>query len=200
MHSRRPRRSPPSRAFEVLLARAKQGEEGAWAELYRRLGPGLLRYLSATGAPSPEDTAAEVWEELARGIARFTGGEDELRAWAFATARRRRTDAWRRAGRRPIPEQLVAETIVAAPEPGDVQGAIRFVRTTLAPDQAEAVLLRFVADLSVAEAAAVMDRSEGAVRALTHRGLERLAAALADGGRQGVTERGWPAMVGRHGP
>jgi RNA polymerase sigma-70 factor (ECF subfamily) len=190
---------PGSRPFELILAGAKAGEERAWTELYRQLGPGLLRYLSATATPSPEDTAAEVWAELARGIARFSGGEDELRAWAFATARRRRTDAWRRSGRQALSEQLVTDSLVPAPpEPGDVAGAIRFVRATLAPDQAEAVLLRFVADLSVAGTAAVMARSEGAVRTLAHRGLERLAAALAEGGKQGVTEGGWPTMVGRH--
>ena len=46
---------------------------------------------------------------------------------------------------------------------------------TLTPDQAEAVLLRIVADLGVAEVAEIMGRSEGAVRVLVHRGLKRLA-------------------------
>lgn len=46
---------------------------------------------------------------------------------------------------------------------------------TLPSDQAEAVLLRVVADLGVSEVAAIMGRSEGAVRVLVHRGLRRLA-------------------------
>jgi RNA polymerase sigma-70 factor (ECF subfamily) len=52
--------------------------------------------------------------------------------------------------------------------------ALALVRT-LPPDQAEAVLLRVVGDLSVAEVAAILGRREGTVRVLVHRGLKRLA-------------------------
>ena len=45
----------------------------------------------------------------------------------------------------------------------------------LPPDQAEAVLLRVVADLSVTEVAAILGRREGTIRVLVHRGLRRLA-------------------------
>ena len=48
----------------------------------------------------------------------------------------------------------------------------------LAPDQAEVVLLRVVADLDVAATARVVGKSRGAVRVLTHRGLRRLATLL----------------------
>jgi RNA polymerase sigma-70 factor (ECF subfamily) len=49
---------------------------------------------------------------------------------------------------------------------------------TLPPDQAEAILLRVVAGLDVAQVADVMGRSPGAVRVLTHRGLKTLAARV----------------------
>ena len=52
--------------------------------------------------------------------------------------------------------------------------ALALVRS-LPPDQAEAVLLRIVADLSVTEVAVIMGRREGTVRVLVHRGLKRLA-------------------------
>lgn len=48
----------------------------------------------------------------------------------------------------------------------------------LAPDQAEVVLLRVVADLDVAATARVVGKSRGAVRVLAHRGLRRLATML----------------------
>jgi RNA polymerase sigma-70 factor (ECF subfamily) len=48
----------------------------------------------------------------------------------------------------------------------------------LPPDQADAVLLRVVADLDVEEVARVMNRSHGSVRVLVHRGLRRLQAIL----------------------
>jgi RNA polymerase sigma-70 factor (ECF subfamily) len=55
--------------------------------------------------------------------------------------------------------------------------ALALVRR-LPPDQADAVLLRVVGDLDVAEVAAVMGRSQGSVRVLVHRGLRRLQAIL----------------------
>jgi RNA polymerase sigma-70 factor (ECF subfamily) len=49
---------------------------------------------------------------------------------------------------------------------------------TLPPDQAEAVMLRSVAGLSVATVAQIMNRPPGTVRVLAHRGLRRLEHVL----------------------
>jgi RNA polymerase sigma-70 factor (ECF subfamily) len=51
----------------------------------------------------------------------------------------------------------------------------------LPPAQAEVVLLRVVGDLSVDDVAAIVGRKPGAVRALQHRALQRLAREVADG-------------------
>jgi RNA polymerase sigma-70 factor (ECF subfamily) len=51
----------------------------------------------------------------------------------------------------------------------------------LTPDQAEAVLLRVVGGLSVAETGRIMQRSPGTVRVLCHRALRRLAAHYDEG-------------------
>ena len=45
-------------------------------------------------------------------------------------------------------------------------------------DQRECIVLRFLQGLSVAETAKVMDRNEGAVKALQHRAVRRLAQLL----------------------
>ena len=45
-------------------------------------------------------------------------------------------------------------------------------------DQAEVVMLRYVADLDVSRTAEVLGKSPGAVRVLAHRGLRRLEAML----------------------
>lgn len=49
---------------------------------------------------------------------------------------------------------------------------------TLSDDQYEVITLRFLEDLSIAEAAQVMQRSEGAIKALQHRALENLRRQL----------------------
>lgn len=60
------------------------------------------------------------------------------------------------------------------------QELLRCVRK-LPPDQQECVVLRFLQGLSVAETATVMERNTGAVKALQHRALRRLATLLPDG-------------------
>jgi RNA polymerase sigma-70 factor (ECF subfamily) len=49
----------------------------------------------------------------------------------------------------------------------------------LPADRRRAVILRFVEEMSIREIAAVMERSEGAVRVLIHRALRSVAGELA---------------------
>jgi RNA polymerase sigma-70 factor, ECF subfamily len=48
----------------------------------------------------------------------------------------------------------------------------------LSPDQREVVLLRIVADLPVEQVARMMDRREGAIKALQHRAVASLRRHL----------------------
>jgi RNA polymerase sigma-70 factor (ECF subfamily) len=58
----------------------------------------------------------------------------------------------------------------------------------LTPEQREAVALRVIVGMTVGETAAVVHKSEGAVRILCHRGLRALAQQLdAERLAEGVT-------------
>jgi len=154
--------------------------------VWRRWNPPLVRYLSARGATTAEDLASDIWIEVARGLPRFSGAEGDFPRWLFTIARRRLIDSYRRCDRRevhsePAVDHRSPEAVVV--EQDGVDRAIALVHT-LAPDQAEAVLLRVLGGLDVDEVAEIMGRSAGAVRVLTHRGLRRLAQIC--GG--GVTE------------
>lgn len=60
------------------------------------------------------------------------------------------------------------------------QVTVRHALGALTRAQREAVLLRYFLDLSVEDTARLLGSSAGAVRALTHRALQRLRAALDD--------------------
>jgi RNA polymerase sigma-70 factor (ECF subfamily) len=175
-------------AFSTTLERARAGDEAAFALLFRDLQPALIRYLRVMTRTAAEDLAAETWLDVVRGLARFSGDEAGFRSWIFTIARRRQIDALRSTARRPIevgtehadpgdrtPEDGVA---MAAEENSALENALTTI-AMLPPAQAEVVMLRAVAGLSVAEVSRVVGRRPGAVRILAHRGLRRLAEELA---------------------
>ena len=80
--------------FGGYLADARDGDEYAFAVLWRDLNPALLRYL-ALGEQAPEEVAAETWLGVVKGLRTFRGDEMAWRAWVFTTARRRASSASR---------------------------------------------------------------------------------------------------------
>ncbi len=178
---------------DPLIERARRGDDDALAQLWRALNPLLLRYLRGRIGWGADDVAAQTWLDATRRLDEFRGGDDDFRRWLFTIARRRLVDELRRRGRRPeaawseAAEPVHVDTDVARLD--DLGRALQLVRR-LPEDQADAVLLRVVADLDVAEVAAVMGRSEGSVRVLVHRGLRKLQTIV----QEGVTNEDATAM------
>ena len=179
--------------FNEWLERAACGDPGGLAHLWRRYQPLVLRYFRGRLPDAAEDLASAVWIDVAANLGAFHGSEDGFRGWIFTIAHRRLVDEHRRRERRPERP---------ASEPGDVESttdigadvtsldaALALIRR-LPADQAEAVLLRVVADLDVATVAEIMQRREGSVRVLVHRGLEKLAVLC----QKPVTIQSSPAM------
>jgi RNA polymerase sigma-70 factor (ECF subfamily) len=170
-------------AFDRVLKAAAGGDEHAFAELWRDLQPGLLRYLRVMAPAVAEDLASETWLDVIRGLTRFEGSELGFRAWVFTVARHRVTDWRRRMARQPaipIPADLLPQQAApddpagAAMESISTAAALALI-AELPPDQAEVVALRSVAGLDVARVAEIVGKQPGAVRVLAHRGLRRLA-------------------------
>jgi RNA polymerase sigma-70 factor (ECF subfamily) len=167
------------------LTAACRGDETAFTRLFRAHQPLLLRYLRPLAGAAHEDVAAETWVQVVRGLRDFDGDLDGFRGWLFTIAHRRCVDHLRAESRRPPRQDEAAALDLPAGERVDevVETILSTERAVdligrLAPDQAEVVLLRVVADLDVAATARVVGKSRGAVRVLTHRGLRRLATLL----------------------
>jgi RNA polymerase sigma-70 factor (ECF subfamily) len=179
-------------AFESVLTGAQAGAEWALTILYRDLHPRVLRYLYAREPAEAEDLASEVWLDVAAGIGRFRGDEDGFRAWVFTIARRRLLDLRRRASVRrdnPVPQELLGGDRGIGDAEGEALASIEAdvalaLIATLPPDQCDVVLLRVIGDLSVADVAKILGKRPGAIRALQHRALKRLAQIVS---REGVT-------------
>ena len=172
-------------AFEVVLASAQTGDELAFAALWRWLHPPLVRWLTVVAPGNVDDVASEVWLSVTRGLASFEGGEGEFRGWVFTVARRRAVDWARHRERQPKlatldgidPVDPSAE-ISSLVEAATALDAALALLQGLTAEQREVVALRVIVGLTVRETAAVVNKTEGAVRVLCHRGLRTLAQRL----------------------
>jgi len=182
---------PNERDAEVAeaLPAAQRGDEVAFGRLFRAVQPSLLRYLRGLAPDVAEELAAETWLHVVRGICRFSGDAPGFHGWVFTIAHHRWADHRRALSRRPLTVSDASLAELATPYRVDdaveefmsTETAQRLIRM-LPPDQAEVILLRVVAGLGVAQTAAVVGKTPGAVRVLAHRGLRGLARLLGETG------------------
>lgn len=188
----------PPATFASLLSDAQSGSSEACAELWRRHAPAVVRFARARGSADPEDLTSEVFLTVFRRLGDFSGDEGAFKAFMFTVARRRVVDEHRARARRPrslpwTPDGDRRRTGSAEHEAiaalGDDE-ALAMLHG-LAPDQRDVLVLRIFGDLTVDQAAAVLGKSTGAVKALQRRGLEALRRTLdADGRRTRVSLEG----------
>jgi RNA polymerase sigma-70 factor (ECF subfamily) len=111
-------------------------------------------------------------------------GASTFRVWLFQIARN--VVANQRRGRRRHPERPLEAAAVIA-DPLDIEGGVAARDEAVAAwaavgrlpvERRRALVLRFVDEMSTAEIAGVLGRSEGAVRVLIHRALRSVAKDL----------------------
>jgi RNA polymerase sigma-70 factor (ECF subfamily) len=166
-----------------LVHRAMRKDAAAFGQLYELHLDSIYRYIyyRVGNAAEAEDLTEQVflkaWEHI--------GGYDDrglpFAAWLYRMAHNQVIDYRRtRKVAEPLSDLLVEKT--AGPEEtaerhmemAEVAAALR----SLSPDQQQIIILRFVQGCTHAEAAAIMGRSEGALRALQCRALTSLHDAL----------------------
>ena len=173
----------PACVPELLIARARRGDQQAFDALFAAYQPALCRYVRSVARAHVDDVVAATWESVARSLPRFRGDGDDFRRWLFTIARRRLVDEVRRQSRwlvvagaeEPEPEPPVDASL---DEPSWAGRVLALIPTR----QADAVALRVMGGLSVAETAEVLGVSEENVRVLCHRGLKAIEAILAQEG------------------
>ncbi len=164
---------------EATLSAAKSGDSEAVGEIWRAWNPRLLRFLVARRVIDPDDLASTIWIDVAAKLPDFEGDGDAFRRWLFTVAYRRIIDDARKRARQVPTSPLAAAGELESEHHnefsalGSTEWAVGLLRQ-LNEDQATAVALRILADMSVAEVAEVMGRSAGSIRTLTHRGTTKL--------------------------
>jgi RNA polymerase sigma factor (sigma-70 family) len=180
--------SPRRRTTEnlgPLVEAARDGSVGAFERLYRALAAPVLSYLRWHRVSDPEGLTNDVFAQVHRKLRTFQGDEQGFRSWVFTIAHHRMIDDRRRSQRQPSVDGDV--DVEEHRSTGDVEddafaalGAdrVRDLLSVLSADQRNVVLLRVVADLSVEDVARILDKREGAIKALQHRAMAALRRHL----------------------
>ena len=168
----------------VLVDRAVAGDADAFARLYDLHVTNVYQYVyfRVGNRPDAEDITQQVFLNAWRSIRAYHRSDIPFGHWLIRIAHNQAVSALRR--RRPTttldyepagPASEHVDTLVAQRAAAD---EVRQALTGLDDTQQQAVTLRFVADLSYAEIGRVLGKSEGNMRVVVHRALQRLRRRL----------------------
>ena len=171
---------------------AQRGDSDAFGRLYDEYAQIVYRYVlfRVSDHCLAEDITSETFLRAMRRIASVSYQGRDVAAWFITIAKNLILDHIKSSRNRfEVPTSDLADTTpasrsTAGPEQHVLADAtnhelLSCVRR-LNPDQRECIRLRFLQGLSVTETAAAMCRNEGAIKALQHRAIRRLAQLLPD--------------------
>jgi RNA polymerase sigma-70 factor (ECF subfamily) len=173
----------------ALVQAAQAGDGEAFGKLYDRYVAVVFRfiYYRVNDRTLAEDFTSETFLRALRRISTINYQGRDIGAWFMTIARNIVFDHAKSARFRL--ELTTGETL----EHGDTEAGPELLVLTkltnarlldavneLGDEQKECIVLRFLNGMSVAETAAVMGKNDGAIKALQHRAVKRLAAILGD--------------------
>lgn len=149
--------------------------ERIYAYIYHRLGDSSLA----------EDMAGEVFLRMLESVRGDRGWRTSLAGWLYRIAHNLVIDHYRRRGRRDetaLDERLMSDDRTGMPRASlenlMTHQQLRAALVYLTDEQQEVVILKFAEDLSNSEIADIMNKTEGAVKALQHRALTTLRRVM----------------------
>lgn len=176
---------------EQLMLAYREGDAGAFEELYRRHRGGLYRFVlrSVRERAVAEELYQEIWMRAIEARGRYQA-KAKFTTWLYTIARNRLVDHWRKRGLALVSLDQAEGAIDPPGDPGDEplriaeakQGLARFARAleALPAAQREAFLLHEEGGLSIAEIALATDSDAEATKSRLRYALAKLKQALDD--------------------
>jgi RNA polymerase sigma-70 factor (TIGR02952 family) len=181
---------PPGVDVWALVARAQDGDAEAFGELYDHYVTVVHRYAyhRVGDRATAEDVTSETFARALRRIDSLSFQGRDVGAWLVTIARNIIRDHVKSSRYRlevATADMRDADRATDGPEDAVLahltnQQLLACVQQ-LGSEQQECIVLRFLHGLSVSETAAIMGKKDGAIKALQHRAVRRLAGMLPDG-------------------
>jgi len=170
-----------SSELDELVEKAINGNGDAFGRLYDMYVDQVYRhiYYRIGNKDDTEDLTQKTFIRAWDAIGKFKKTSSPFAAWLIRISHNLVIDFYRT--RKPD-EDIDFDTVTAKPEAGPEfiteqhfsQQEIRKAIRKLNNDQQQVILMRFIEDFSYEEIASALGKSEGAVRVILHRGLEKL--------------------------
>jgi RNA polymerase sigma-70 factor (ECF subfamily) len=174
----------------ALVELARQGDTEAFGLLYDHYNGAVYRFLyyRTRSQALAEDLTSETFFRALRSMTGFRWQGKDFGAWLMTIARNLATDHFK-AGRTRL--ELTTEDMglhddaADGPENEVLAGLTNEILlqclAKLPDEQRDCVVMRFLQGMSIAETAAVLGRSEGAIKQLQLRGVRNLAKLMPEG-------------------
>lgn len=174
----------------ALVELARKGDSEAFGLLYDHYQPSVYRFLfyRTRSSALAEDLTSETFFRALRSMQGFRWQGKDFGAWLMTIARNLATDHFK-AGRTRL--ELTTEDMgqhddaTEGPENTVLAGLTNEILlkalTELPDEQRDCLVMRFLQGMSIAETAAVLGRSDGAVKQLQLRGVRNLAKLMPEG-------------------
>jgi RNA polymerase sigma-70 factor (TIGR02952 family) len=181
---------PPGVDVWALVHRAQAGDAEAFGELYDHYVTMVHRYVyhRVGDRATAEDVTSETFVRALRRIDSLSFQGRDVGAWLVTIARNIIRDHVKSSRYRlevATADMRDADRATDGPEDAVIQHLtnqqLLACVKQLGSEQQECIVLRFLHGLSVSETAEIMGKKDGAIKALQHRAVRRLAGLLPDG-------------------
>ena len=185
-----PHGDPEELRLRALVDLAREGDAEAFGQLYDHYVNGIFRfiYYRVGSQQLAEDLTSEAFVRGLRAIQRFSWQGKDFGAWLTTIARNLVVDHFK-SGRARL--EIVSDDVPEGPQTApstedDVMSLLSnemlFAAVAELPtEQRECVLMRFIQGLSIAQTAAALGRTEGAIKQLQLRAVRNLAKKMPEG-------------------
>jgi RNA polymerase sigma-70 factor, ECF subfamily len=164
---------------ERKLVETPQKDPARFADLYELNFERVYAFVARRvgNREAAEDLTSEVFQQALANLNKFEWRGVPFSAWLYRIAANAISDRWRQEARErgTVAEEEHAADAASAEEVECQAALFRMVRT-LPADQGRVIEMRFAEENSVREIAQTLRRTEGAIRQLQFRGLEKLRA------------------------
>ena len=179
-----PELDPEADRVRALVELARDGDAEAFGQLYDHYVSGVFRfiYYRVGSRQLAEDLTSETFVRGLKAIQRFTWQGKDFGAWLTTIARNLIADHFKSSRSRleivsdDIPEGRTSSRSTEDDVLSRISNELLFdAVNSLPPEQRDCILMRFIQGMSIAETAAALKRSEGAIKQLQLRAVRSLA-------------------------